>query len=105
MLALDAARVSGYSSFVVDDVVSFKSHAPKFAAADGQSGSCGRRRLDADFAVFPRFGLFNLGTAVVVVRWARCGRCGDSATAAQTSNVARMVSLQHPLHVIKRGFF
>jgi hypothetical protein len=40
----------------------------------------------------PRFGLFNLGTAVVVVRWARCGRCGTSATAAQNSSaVARML--------------
>ena len=105
MVALDPSSISRDAALVVDDVVTLEGHAPKFAAADGQSGSCGRRRLDADFAVFPRFGLFNLGTAVVVVRWARCGRCGDSATAAQTSNVARMVSLQHPLHVIKRGFF
>ena len=57
----------------------------------------------------PRFGLFNLGTAVVVVRWARRGRCGESATAAQTSSaVARMVCstpLQAAGDVIKRGFF
>jgi hypothetical protein len=40
--------------------------------------------------------LFNLGTAVVVVRWARRGRCGTSATAAQESSaVARMACLQH----------
>jgi len=44
---------------------------------------------------WPRFGLFNLGTAVVVVRWARCGRCGASATAAHASQAAvqRIVSL------------
>jgi len=43
----------------------------------------------------PRFGLFNRGTAVVVVRWARCGRCGASATAAHASQAAvqRIVSL------------
>jgi len=58
---------------------------------------------------WPRFGLFNLGTAVVVVRWARCGRCGASAQAAQPSSAAARMVCSTPLQqqgdVIKRGFF
>ena len=65
MLALDAARISRYAALVVDDVVSFKSHAPEFAAADGQSGSCGRRRLDADFAVLAEVRVVEVGARLL----------------------------------------